>query len=149
MYGPRVCRPHRSAFHDRAWRRVPATDGLGRRIAHHQGQAPYAVSKHAAVAFAEWLSITHAHQGIKVSCLCPFGVISGMLPEDSEGIGKLILKTAITPEECADYVVAALEKEEFFIFPHPEILDYFKARANNHERWLRHMRREQQQYVRL
>jgi NAD(P)-dependent dehydrogenase (short-subunit alcohol dehydrogenase family) len=113
------------------------------------GQAPYAVSKHAAVAFAEWLSISHAHQGIKVSCLCPFGVISGMLPEDADGIGQLILKTAITAEQCADYVVAALEKEEFFIFPHPEILDYFKARANHHERWLRHMRKEQQQYVNL
>jgi len=111
------------------------------------GQAPYAVSKHAAVAFAEWLSITHAKQGIKVSCLCPFGVISGMLPEDAEGIGKLILKTAITPEECADYVVTALEKEEFFILPHPEILDYFKARTNNHERWLHHMRKEQEQYI--
>jgi NAD(P)-dependent dehydrogenase (short-subunit alcohol dehydrogenase family) len=111
------------------------------------GQAPYAVTKHAAVAFAEWLSITHAHQGIKVSCLCPFGVISGMLPEDAEGIGKLILKTAITPEQCADYVIAALEKEEFFILPHPEILDYFKARANNHERWLHNMRREQAKYI--
>jgi NAD(P)-dependent dehydrogenase (short-subunit alcohol dehydrogenase family) len=113
------------------------------------GQAPYAVSKHAAVAFAEWLSISHAHQGIKVSCLCPFGVISGMLPEDADGIGRLILKTAITAEQCADFVVAALEKEEFFIFPHPEILDYFKARANHHERWLRHMRKDQQQYVNL
>jgi NAD(P)-dependent dehydrogenase (short-subunit alcohol dehydrogenase family) len=111
------------------------------------GQAPYAVTKHAAVAFAEWLSVTHAHQGIKISCLCPFGVISGMLPEDAEGIGKLILKTAITPEQCADYVVAALEKEEFFILPHPEILGYFQARSNNHERWLHHMRKEQKQYV--
>ena len=111
------------------------------------GQAPYAVTKHAAVAFAEYLSITHAHQGIKVSCLCPFGVISGMLPEDADGIGKLILKTAMTPAQCADYVVGALDREEFFILPHPEILDYFKARANNHERWLRHMRKEQQQYV--
>jgi NAD(P)-dependent dehydrogenase (short-subunit alcohol dehydrogenase family) len=111
------------------------------------GQAPYAVSKHAAVAFAEYLSITHARQGIKVSCLCPFGVISGMLPEDAEGVGKLILKTAITPEACADYVVTALDKEEFFIFPHPEILEYFKARANNHERWLHHMRKEQERYI--
>lgn len=111
------------------------------------GAAPYAISKHASVAFAEWLSITHAHHGIKVSCLCPFGVRTGMLSEETEGIGKLILKTAITPEQCADYVVAALEKEEFFILPHPEILDYFRARASNHERWLRHMRREQEQYV--
>ena len=111
------------------------------------GQAPYAVSKHAAVAFAEWLSITHARQGIKVSCLCPFGVISGMLPEDAGGVGKVILKTAITPEQCAEYVVGALEKEEFFILPHPEILEYFKARANNHERWLAHMRKEQEIYI--
>ncbi len=110
-------------------------------------QAPYAVSKHAAEAFAEWLSITHARQGIKVSCLCPFGVISGMLPEDAEGVGKLILKTAITAEQCADYVVQALDKEEFLILPHPEILEYFKARANNHERWLAHMRKEQERYI--
>ncbi len=108
------------------------------------GQAPYAVSKHAAVAFAEYLSITHARQGIKVSCLCPFGVISGMLPPDAEGVGKIILRTAITPLECADYVVGALEREEFFILPHPEILEYFKGRANNHERWLRYMRKEQE-----
>jgi short-subunit dehydrogenase len=111
------------------------------------GQAPYAVSKHAAVAFAEYLSITHARQGIKVSCLCPFGVISGMLPEDAEGVGKLILKTAITAEACADYVVRALEKEEFLILPHPEILEYFKARSNNHERWLHYMRKEQERYI--
>jgi len=110
-------------------------------------EAPYAVTKHATIAFAEWLSITHAHQGIKVSCLCPFGVISGMLSEDAKGIWEPVLKTAITPEQCADYVVKALEREEFLILPHPEILDYFKARANNHERWLRHMRREQMQYI--
>jgi NAD(P)-dependent dehydrogenase (short-subunit alcohol dehydrogenase family) len=110
-------------------------------------QAPYAVSKHAAVALAEWMSITYARQGIKVSCLCPFGVISGMLPEDADGVGKLILKTAITPEQCADYVVKALEREEFFILPHPEIGEYFKARANNHERWLHAMRREQDRYI--
>lgn len=111
------------------------------------GQAPYAVTKHAAVAFAEYLSITHARQGIKVSCLCPFGVISGMLPEDAGGVGKVILKTAITPAQCADYVVHALEKEEFFILPHPEILEYFKARSNNHERWLHYMRKEQERYI--
>jgi NAD(P)-dependent dehydrogenase (short-subunit alcohol dehydrogenase family) len=109
-------------------------------------QAPYAVSKHAAVAFAEYLSITHAHQGIKVSCLCPFGVISGMLKEELKGKDLPIMKTALTPEQCADYVVGALDREEFFILPHPEILEFFKARAVNHERWLRHMRREQQRY---
>jgi NAD(P)-dependent dehydrogenase (short-subunit alcohol dehydrogenase family) len=112
------------------------------------GQGPYTVSKHAAVAFAEWLSITHAHQGIKVSCLCPFGVISGMLTEESAGKDSPIMKTALTPEQCADYVVAALEKEEFFILPHPEIWEFFQAKVNNHERWLRHMRREQEKSTR-
>ena len=114
------------------------------------GQAPYAITKHAAVAFAEWLSITHARQGIKVSCLCPFGVISGMLPEDAEGVGKLILKTAITTaEQCADYVVQALDKEEFFVISAAiaGILEYFKAILNNHERWLHHMRKEQERYI--
>ena len=111
------------------------------------GQAPYAVTKHAAVAFAEYLSIAHARQGIKVSCLCPFGVISGMLPADSDGVGKYIMKTAITAEQCADFVVGALEREEFFILPHPEILEYFKARANNHDRWLKVMRKEQERYI--
>jgi len=110
------------------------------------GAAPYAVSKHAAVAFAEWLSITYARHGIKVSCLCPLGVKTGMLSEETEGVGKLLMKTALTPEEVAGHVVAGLEKEDFFILPHPEVMDYFKGRAGNHERWLGHMRREQEQY---
>jgi NAD(P)-dependent dehydrogenase (short-subunit alcohol dehydrogenase family) len=108
--------------------------------------APYAISKHAAVAFAEWLSITHARHGIKVSCLCPFGVITGMLNEETESIGKLIMQTAITPDECAEHVIAGLEKEEFLILPHPEILEYFRNKANEYERWLRGMRRQQEQY---
>lgn len=110
------------------------------------GAAPYTVSKHAAVAFAEWLSITYARQGIKVSCLCPLGVKTGMLSEETEGVGKLLMQTALSPEEVADHVIVGLEKEAFFILPHPEVLDYFKARANQHERWLHHMRKEQEQY---
>ncbi len=110
------------------------------------GAAPYAVSKHAAVAFAEWLSITYARQGIKVSCLCPLGVKTGMLSEETAGVGKLLMKTALTPDEVAKHVIEGLEKEAFFILPHPEVLDYFKGRAGNHERWLHYMRREQEQY---
>jgi NAD(P)-dependent dehydrogenase (short-subunit alcohol dehydrogenase family) len=111
------------------------------------GAAPYAVSKHASVALAEWLSITYARHGIKVSCLCPLGVKTGMLSEETEGIGKLLLKTAISPEEVAEHVIAGLEKETFFILPHPEVLDYLRNRVNDHERWLRSMRRTQEQYV--
>ena len=111
------------------------------------GAAPYAVSKHAAVAFAEWLSITYARQGIKVSCLCPLGVKTGMLSEETEGIGKLLMQTALSPEQVAEHVIMGLEKEEFLILPHPEVLEYYKSKANSYERWLRHMRREQEQFV--
>jgi NAD(P)-dependent dehydrogenase (short-subunit alcohol dehydrogenase family) len=111
------------------------------------GAAPYAISKHAAVAFAEWLSITHARDGIKVSCLCPLGVKTGMLSEETEGIGQLIMQTALSPEEVAEHVITGLEKEAFLILPHPEVLAYFQSKANNYERWLHHMRKEQEQYV--
>ncbi len=111
------------------------------------GAAPYAISKHASVAFAEWLSITHARHGIKVSCLCPLGVKTGMLSEETEGVGKLLMKTALSPEEVAEHVIAGLEKEEFLILPHPEVMDYFRNKANDYERWLRSMRRQQEKYV--
>ncbi len=111
------------------------------------GAAPYAISKHASVAFAEWLSVTHAHHGIKVSCLCPLGVKTGMLSEETEGVGKLLMQTAISPEEVAEHAIAGLEKEEFLILPHPEVMDYFRNKADNYERWLRYMRRQQEQYV--
>jgi NAD(P)-dependent dehydrogenase (short-subunit alcohol dehydrogenase family) len=111
------------------------------------GAAPYAVSKHATVAFAEWLSITHASQGIKVSCFCPLGVRTGMLSEETEGIGTLLMQGSISAEEAAESVVQGLEKEEFFILPHPAVIEYLKGKVNNHERWLRHMRREQEKYV--
>jgi NAD(P)-dependent dehydrogenase (short-subunit alcohol dehydrogenase family) len=110
------------------------------------GAAPYTISKHASVAFAEWLSITYARHGVKVSCLCPLGVRTGMLSEETEGVGKLLMQTALSPEEVAEHVIAGLEKEEFLILPHPEVMDYFKNKANNYERWLRHMRRQQDQY---
>jgi len=111
------------------------------------GAAPYSTSKHAAVAFAEWLSISHAHQGIKVSCLCPLGVRTGMLTEETEGVGKLLMQGSLSPEEVAEEVIKSLEKEEFLILPHPQVIEYFQAKANHYERWLRHMRGEQKKYV--
>ena len=111
------------------------------------GAAPYTTSKHAAVAFAEWLSISHAHQGIKVSCLCPLGVRTGMLTEETKGVGKLLMQGSLSPEEVAEEVIKSLEKEEFLILPHPQVIEYFQAKANHYERWLRHMRGEQKKYV--
>ncbi|HUP84442.1 MAG TPA: SDR family NAD(P)-dependent oxidoreductase [Acidimicrobiales bacterium] len=101
------------------------------------GSAPYAVTKHAAVAFAEWLSITHGDDGIKVSCLCPQGVKTNMLGNG----GALLGPTAIEPEQLAGDVVEGLRREEFLILPHPEVREYFRRKGDDYERWLGGMRR--------
>ncbi len=105
------------------------------------GSAPYAVTKHAAVAFAEWLAITHGAAGIKVSCLCPLGVETEMLRQTTGGIGAMLRAGALTPEAVADAVVEGLADERFLILPHPEVADYFRHKADDPERWLRGMRR--------
>ena len=106
------------------------------------GSAPYAVTKHAALALAEWLSITYGDCGIKVSALCPQGVKTKML-ENAAGGESFLLEGALTAEEVADAVVRGLEAEQFLILPHPEVLEYFRRKAADYDRWLRGMRRLQ------
>jgi NAD(P)-dependent dehydrogenase (short-subunit alcohol dehydrogenase family) len=110
------------------------------------GSAPYSVTKHAAVALAEWLAITHAAAGIAVSCLCPQGVRTPMLLrglEQGERAGTAVLASGemIEPEAVASAVVAALAEERFLILPHAEVATYMRNRADDPERWLRGMRR--------
>jgi NAD(P)-dependent dehydrogenase (short-subunit alcohol dehydrogenase family) len=105
------------------------------------GAAPYSVTKHAAVAFAEWLSITYHRQGIRVSCLCSQGVHTRMLDESASAMADALRPSALTPEQVADAVVEGLAEERFLILPHPEVAAYFQHRANDNERWLRGMRR--------
>ncbi len=109
------------------------------------GAAPYAVTKHAVVALAEWLSITHAHQGIRVSCLCPQFVSTNMLAEflDFPGGRELVGDSAITPEAVGKAVADGIEQESFLILPHPEVAEYFRRKANDYERWLGGMRKLQ------
>ncbi|HET9532188.1 MAG TPA: SDR family oxidoreductase [Blastocatellia bacterium] len=107
------------------------------------GSAPYSVTKHAAVAFAEWLAITYGDQGIKVSCLCPQGVRTRML-ETARG-GGFLREGALDPEEVAQCVVQAIDEERFLILPHPEVAEYFRRKADDYDRWLRGMRRLQRQ----
>jgi NAD(P)-dependent dehydrogenase (short-subunit alcohol dehydrogenase family) len=103
------------------------------------GSAPYAVTKHAAVAFAEWLAITHGDAGIGVSCLCPQGVITNMLNEASGP--AFLLEGALDASVVADAVVEGLASEQFLILPHPEVLTYFQRKASDYDRWVRGMRR--------
>lgn len=105
------------------------------------GSAPYAVTKHAALALAEWLAVTYGDQGIKVSCLCPQGVDTRMLRNAEFGGGAFLRETAIAPETVAEAVVAGLAEEKFLILPHPEVAEYFRRKAADYDRWLRGMRR--------
>jgi NAD(P)-dependent dehydrogenase (short-subunit alcohol dehydrogenase family) len=105
--------------------------------------APYSVTKHAAVAFAEWLAIAYGGRGIRVSCLCPQGVRTPMLMAAGprEGVGGFLQDGSISPEELAEAVVAGLAEERFLILPHPEVAEYMRRKAGDYDRWLRGMRR--------
>ncbi len=103
--------------------------------------APYSVTKHAAVAFAEWLSIAHGDAGIKVSCLCPQGVLTQMLLGADGERDSFLRAGALEPEDVAEAVVAGLAEERFLILPHPEVAEYFRRKADDYDRWLRGMRR--------
>jgi NAD(P)-dependent dehydrogenase (short-subunit alcohol dehydrogenase family) len=107
------------------------------------GSAPYSVTKHAALALAEWLAITHGDQGIRVSALCPMGVRTDMLLKAEFGGGAFLLETAVEPEQVAEEVVKGLAEERFLILPHPEVAEYFRRKATDYDRWLRGMRRLQ------
>jgi len=127
------------------------------------GSAPYSVTKHAAVAFAEWLSITYGARGLRVSCLCPQGVNTAMLnPIDppsqssgsaggsgelSSGFGADVVRSAGTvlePDDVAAVTLEAIAAERFLILPHPEVAEYVRHKAADPDRWLGGMRRLQQ-----
>jgi NAD(P)-dependent dehydrogenase (short-subunit alcohol dehydrogenase family) len=107
------------------------------------GSAPYSVTKHAALGFAEWLSMTYGDRGIKVSALCPQGVRTDMLLNDGSGVAAFLKQTALDPEQVADAVVKGFAEERFLILPHPIVGEYFQHKATDYERWLRGMRRLQ------
>lgn len=106
------------------------------------GAAQYTVTKHAAVAFAEWISITYGDRGIKVSCLCPQGVRTPML-EQGGAVAELLAGTALTAEEVAEVVVDGIDAERFLILPHPEVADYMLAKATDRDGWIAAMQRLQ------
>ena len=110
------------------------------------GSTTYAVTKHAAVAFAESLAITHGDDGIKVSVLCPQAVQTPMLGSSTTG-GVAGVDGVIQPEELADTVIEGLANETFLILPHPVVLKYMQRKTADYDRWLNGMRRLRQRYV--
>ena len=109
------------------------------------GSAPYSVTKHAALALAEWLSITYGEQGIKVSVLAPQAVRTAMTMGIADG-GVAGVDGMLEPDTVADAVVRGLAAEAFLILPHPQVLEYFRRKASDYDRWIGGMQRLQARF---
>ena len=116
------------------------------------GSPTYSVTKHAAVAFAEWLSVTYGTRGIAVSCLCPMGVNTAMLNGGADSDDPTARQGAravteaggvLEPLDVADVVLDAIDDERFLVLPHPEVLEFYRRKASDYDRWLAGMRRYQ------
>ncbi|NNH70317.1 SDR family oxidoreductase [Nocardia uniformis] len=118
------------------------------------GSAPYAMTKHAAVGFAEWLSVTYGDKGIRVSCVCPMGVDTALLRAGTESsvaaaAAEPAIRAVVTAgkvlsaDEVADEILAGVAAERFLILPHPEVLDMYRFKGSDYDRWLSGMRRFQ------
>lgn len=111
------------------------------------GSAVYAVSKHAAVAFAEWLAVTYGKQ-VGVTCLCPMGVDTAMLQADSSNDLERAAQAAVieaggvlSPAQVAHMTIDAVEARQFLVLPHPEVREFAGRRASDHQRWISGMQR--------
>jgi NAD(P)-dependent dehydrogenase (short-subunit alcohol dehydrogenase family) len=107
------------------------------------GSAPYSATKHAALAFAEWLSASYAHRGITVQALCPQGVRTPMLDASGPAGRALLDESAITAEQAADAVLQGIADGHFLILPHPEVAQMYAHRAADPDRWLAGMNKLQ------
>jgi len=108
------------------------------------GTAPYSVTKHAAVGYAEWLAATYGHRGLQVHCVCPQGVRTNMLAGSGRAGDVVLQQGAIEPEAVADAVWEGMADGRFLILPHPEVAGYYARRAEDTDQWLRGMNRLQQ-----
>ena len=108
------------------------------------GSAPYGVTKHAAVGLAEWLAMTHADDGIKVSVLCPQAVRSEMTRGHEDGVASI--NGMLEPDAVAEACVQTIRAETFLVLPHPEVLGYMRNKTENYDRWLGGMRKLNRAY---
>ena len=115
------------------------------------GDAAYTATKHAAVAFAESLAITHGDQGIKVSVVCPQAVATRMIGFDDDadtgdgGFGGNDVDGILSPDRVADDIVAGIHTGRFLVLPHPQVSTYFQRKAADHDRWIAGMQRFRRQ----
>lgn len=116
------------------------------------GAAGYAVTKHAAVGFAEWLSITHGDNGIGVTCVCPMGVATPLLDAITESgdatarVAAASITTAgevLSAEDVAAATLEGVREDRFLVLPHPGVLDMYRGKGADYDRWISGMRRYQ------
>ncbi|MFC4638237.1 SDR family NAD(P)-dependent oxidoreductase [Deinococcus hohokamensis] len=131
VWGARHVLPHMLARGEGALLQTVSAAGLLTEV----HSAPYAVTKHEAMAFAEWLAITYGDRGIHVSALCPEWVQTPLIEHAPH-----LQASAISAEEVAQATVAGLQRGEFLITTHPMTVKAFQSRANTHERWLGRVR---------
>jgi len=110
------------------------------------GAPSYSVTKHGAYAFAEWLSLTYRHRGLKVHAICPQGVRTDMLAATGSAGDLVLHPTAIEPEDVAQALFEGMAQDRFLILPHPEVAGYYQARATEPDRWLTSMSHIQQKW---
>jgi NAD(P)-dependent dehydrogenase (short-subunit alcohol dehydrogenase family) len=136
VYAARACLPAMIARGEGYFLNTASAAGLLAQI----GSAPYSVTKHAAVSFAESLAITHGDDGIKVSCLCPQAVDTAMTA-GTDGGGVAGVDGMLSADAVAEAVIQGLDAESFLILPHPEVEEYRQNKARSYERWLGGMRK--------
>jgi len=107
------------------------------------GSAPYSVTKHAALAHAEWLAATYAHRGLAVHCLCPQGVRTRLLDDAGTAADLLLRKEALDPDAVAAALWEGIAEDRFLILPHRAVRDYAVQRAGDTDGWLAAMNRLQ------
>ncbi|CDO27791.1 SDR family NAD(P)-dependent oxidoreductase [Mycolicibacterium porcinum] len=116
------------------------------------GAAGYAVTKHAAVGFAEWLAITYGDDGVGVSCVCPLGVATPLLdavrasadPDSAAGAASIVQSgEVISAQDVAMATVGAVKADQFLVLPHPQVLDMYRHKGSDYDRWIAGMRRYQ------
>lgn len=111
------------------------------------GSAAYSVTKHASIGFAEWLSLTYRDDGIRASVIAPMGVDTNLLRDSgADGPAQSAVTEAgavLTPAAVAKVALDAVEAEQFLILPHPEVLDMYRMKGSDYDRWLKGMSRYQ------
>ncbi|HVR32189.1 MAG TPA: SDR family oxidoreductase [Acidimicrobiia bacterium] len=141
VYAARACLPGMLARGEGYLLQTVSAAGLLTNL----GAAAYSVTKHAALAFAEWVSVTYGDRGIKVSALCPQFVQTDLLADlaSDPNVAQWVKTSTISVEEVAEAVVRGLEAERFLILPHPEVETFFQRKATDYDRWLAGMRKLQ------